>query len=119
VYSAIRDLPTGTVVAEISIRRSAARHSSGVTPASIESRFWNGYSGFFPASFNARFNAIAWDPQDHQAALKTLLQAGVTHVVVHEDAYYENKGPAISEWLTELGARELNRQDADRLFAIR
>lgn len=119
VYSAIRELPTGTVVAEFPYGDPQHDIRAAYFAGFHRKPILNGYSGFFPASFNARFNAIAWDPQDHQAALKTLLQAGVTHVVVHEDAYYENKGPAISGWLTELGARELTRQDADRLFAIR
>jgi hypothetical protein len=45
----------------------------------------NGYSGFSPPSYTDTFNAIQGFP--NQAALTALHDRGVTHIVVHSDAF--------------------------------
>lgn len=45
----------------------------------------NGYSGFVPSSYQAAFVALQTFPDD--ASLMFLRQRGVTHVVVHEEAF--------------------------------
>ena len=56
---------------------------------------------------------------DRAAAWHTLLNAGVTHVVVHEAAYFDGKGARISDWLRSAGATELAANGTDRLFALK
>lgn len=120
VYEKLRDLPSGVIVAEFPF---------GTTPFDVQSVFYagfhgkpliNGYSGFFPKSFIDRMPTLGWDPTENQsAAWRTLMDAGVTHVVVHEAAYFDNKGAKISNWLRAAGATELVMSGSDRLFALR
>jgi hypothetical protein len=119
VYETLRDLPGDVVLAEFPY---------GSPPFDIQSMFYagyhrkkllNGYSGFFPRSFNARIASLGGDPRDRAEAWLTLMQSGATHVVVHEAAYYDDKGENISAWLRASGAREIARNDRDRLFALK
>ncbi len=119
VYQRVRDLPEGTVLAEFPY---------GSPPFDIQSVFYaglhrkpliNGFSGFFPNSFMKRFPTIAFFPVDPQAAWQTLVTSGVTHVIVHEGAFFEGKGARISAWLRAAGARELVVNGQDHLFALK
>lgn len=120
VYEAVRDLPNPAVLAEFPF---------GAPPFDIQTVFYagfhrkpviNGFSGFFPASFNERFETLGWDPTEREVeALATLRSANVTHVVVHEAAYLDEKGPRISDWLRRVGAREVVAHGTDRLFAMK
>lgn len=120
VYEAVRDLPASTVLAEFPF---------GAAPFDIQTVFYagyhrkpviNGYSGFFPPSFARRFETLGWDPTENGGdAWRTLLANGVTHVVVHEAAYRDQKGPRLSTWMRASGARELVAAGTDRLFALK
>jgi hypothetical protein len=119
VYERVRDLPDGTILAEFPY---------GSPPFDIQATFYagfhrkpmiNGFSGFFPKSFQDRMPTLGWDPTDRAAAWQTLKSAGATHVVVHEAAYFDGKGEAISDWLRTAGAKELVANGSDRLFALR
>lgn len=120
VYDTIRDLPQGIVVAEFPF---------GAVPFDTQATYYagyhrkpllNGFSGFFPASFVERTKTLAWDPTEQaDAARQTLIESGVTHVVVHEGAYRDDKGPRISDWLRSSGARELASHGTDRLFTLK
>jgi hypothetical protein len=120
VYNAVRDLPDATLLAEFPF---------GAPPFDIQTVFYagfhrkrviNGYSGFFPALFNKRMETIGWNPVATAAgAWATLMEAGVTHVVVHEKAYLGQKGPGVSAWLRASGAREIAANGTDHLFALK
>ena len=124
VYDAVKALPAGTVLAELPF---------GSDPFEIRTAYFagyhrqpviNGFSGFFPASYNERRTWLENDPLDKPTAWKKLLEAGVTHVIVHEQPFPEGKGPMISGWIRNSGGREIasnfNKEDGtDRLFAIR
>ncbi len=119
VYNRVRDLPDNTVLAEFPY---------GSVPFDIQAVFYagmhrkrliNGFSGFFPRSFTDRMSTLGFDPVDRAAAWNTLVNAGVTHVVVHEAAYFEGKGARISNWLRSAGATELAADGTDHLFALK
>jgi len=48
-----------------------------------------------------------------------LIEAGATHVVLHEDAVTNDQLTSLRLWLQTHGATELGRFDNDSLFAIR
>ena len=120
VYDKIRDLPSDVVVAEFPF---------GSPPFDVQTVFYsgfhgkpviNGYSGFYPSSFKKRMDKLAWDPsEDAPGAWRELMAAGVSHVVVHEAAYFDEKGAGISAWLRAAGAREIATDNADHLFALK
>ena len=119
VYERVKTLPAGTVLAEFPF---------GSDPFEIRTAYFagyhrkpviNGFSGFFPVSYIERRAWLEADPVDKPAAWKALLDAGVTHVVVHEQPFPEAKGPMISAWIRNSGGREIASSGSDRLFAIR
>ncbi len=124
VYEAVEALPKGTVLAEFPF---------GSNPFEIRSMYFagfhrkpliNGFSGFFPQPYLLLKSYLENDPLDKPAAWNALLDAGVTHVVVHEQPFPEAKGPMISAWIRNAGGRELastvgQESGTDRLFAIR
>ena len=119
VYDTVKALPDNTVLAELPF---------GSDPFEIRSMYFagyhrkpmiNGFSGFFPKSYLMRRTWLEADPADKAAAWKALLDAGVTHVVVHEQPWRDNKGPIMSAWIRNAGGREIAASGRDRLFAIR
>lgn len=124
VYETVEALPKGTVVAEFPF---------GSNPFEIRTAYFagyhrkpviNGFSGFFPASYLERRTWLENDPLDKPGAWRKLIEAGVTHVVVHEQPFPEAKGPLISAWIRNSGGREIashfgKESGTDRLFAIR
>lgn len=120
IYDAVKAAPAGTVLVEFPY---------GAAPFDTRTIFFagfhrkpvlNGFSGFFPPSFTARIPTIGWDPSEHgDAAIKMLRDSGVTHVIVHEAAYSDGKGPKITAWLRAAGLTELVAHGTDRLFAMR
>lgn len=119
VYERVRDLPDGTVLAEFPYGAGPFEMLSVFYAGLHRKPLLNGFSGFFPKSYLDRMSTLAFDPVDHAAAWKTLIDSGATHVVVHEAAYFEGKGARISGWLRELGATELVSHGTDRLFALK
>jgi hypothetical protein len=78
----------------------------------------NGYSGFFPPHYSrlaAVLNAIA---RDDDVAWRALEEIGVTHVVIHEDAYLDGAGTRYSAWLNAHGAAEVSRRGRDVLYEL-
>jgi hypothetical protein len=126
VYETVKALPAGTVLAEFPF---------GSDPFEIRTAYFagyhrkpviNGFSGFFPVSYIERRSWLENDPLDKPRAWQVLLDAGVTHVIVHEQPFPEGKGPMISAWIRNSGGREIAadvgvgpERGTDRLFAIR
>ncbi len=120
VYERVRDLPKGVVLAEIPYGASPYDTLAVFYAGFHRKPLINGYSGFFPKSFNDRIATLGWDPtEDRDAAWKTLMTSGATHVVVHEAAYFDGKGERITNWLRDAGARELVANGTDHLFALK
>jgi hypothetical protein len=79
----------------------------------------NGYSGFFPASFQRRAGRL-WDPiEDPERAAGWLADTRATHALVHEAYFAGDRGAAVSAWLTGLGARLMTSDGPDKLFQLK
>jgi hypothetical protein len=82
-------------------------------------RLVNGYSGGFPQGYSvrvARLQRIAEAPED---AWRALVDAGTTHVIVHEAAMTTAQTATTRAWLEQNGAKEIGRFDDDVLFGVR
>jgi hypothetical protein len=119
VYDTVKALPEGTVLAELPF---------GSDPFEIRSMYFagyhrkpiiNGFSGFFPQSYQTRKSWLEADPPDKAGAWRALIDAGVTHVVVHEAPWPEDKETMIENWIRSSGGREIAASGKERLFAIR
>jgi hypothetical protein len=82
-------------------------------------RIVNGYSGFFPPHYPALVAALTEIPRHPDLATQALSAIGATHVLVHEGAYLEQDGAAVSAWLSALGASEMFREGRDAIFRLR
>lgn len=126
VYNTVAALPKGTVLAEFPFGSDPFEIRSMYFAAFHRQPLLNGYSGFFPPAYQRVKSYLENDPLDKPKAWQALLDAGVTHVVVHEQPFPEGKGPMISAWIRNSGGRELAsnigvgpERGTDRLFAIR
>jgi hypothetical protein len=119
VYDTVKALPEGTVLAELPFGSDLFEIRSMYFAGFHRKPIINGFSGFFPPSYLLRRTWLETDPPDKAAAWKALINAGVTHVVVHEAPWPADKETMIENWIRNSGGREIAASGTDRLFAIR
>jgi hypothetical protein len=81
-------------------------------------RFVNGYSGAFPLSWVERTKVLQQPLAAPDAAAKRLRADGVTHVVVHADAWPDDTGARVADWLERAGAMRLARIDNAIVYVL-
>jgi hypothetical protein len=81
-------------------------------------RLLNGYSGFFPPHYGLLTVALSDVPTHAMVAWDALRASGASHVLVHEAAWLDGRGPRTTAALTTLGATELFRDGSDVLLAL-
>lgn len=81
-------------------------------------RLLNGYSGFFPPHYGLLSVALSDVPAHATVAWDALRASGASHVLVHEAAWLDDRGPRTTATLTALGATELFRDGRDVLLAL-
>jgi hypothetical protein len=81
-------------------------------------RLLNGYSGFFPPHYGLLAVTLSDVPSHAMSAWDTLRRFGVSHVIVHETGWLDDRGPRTTTALTALGATELFRDGGDVLLRI-
>ncbi len=81
-------------------------------------RLVNGYSGAFPAAYKRRLAVLQRLTEDPDRAWQALVEAGTTHVVLHETAYVPGAADAVRAWLSARGGREIGRFESDVLYSI-
>jgi hypothetical protein len=119
VYRYLATMPDDTIVAEFPFGDLAWELRYVYYSTVHWKRILNGYSGGFPRGYKvrvARFDRLAQYPDD---AWQALVDAGVTHVVVHEQALSADQIATVTGWLQSHGATEIGRFDSDRLFEVR
>ena len=78
----------------------------------------NGYSGFFPQHYGLLALAVSDVPGHATTAWAALREAGASHVIVHEAAWLDDRGPRTTAALVELGAVEVLRDRTDVLLRM-
>jgi hypothetical protein len=78
----------------------------------------NGYSGGFPPSHYRRVGVFRHADRHADRAWQTLVDAGVTHVVVHEGAFRGRRGQSTSRALVDRGAKLEAAFGRDRVYSL-
>jgi hypothetical protein len=118
IYRVIRDLPGEVVLLELPIG-DAALDTAATFYAGVHRRpLVNGFSGFWPERYFRRAHLLMRAPEDPPEAMSMLEEDGVTHVLVHEAAIDDGRGPGLSAWLHNAGARIIFEDAGDKLFQV-
>jgi hypothetical protein len=81
-------------------------------------RLLNGYSGFFPQHYGLLTLSLSDVPTHAMNAWDALRSGGVSHVIVHEAAWLDDRGARTTAALKELGAIEIFRDGADVILRM-
>ncbi len=117
VYTTIRDLPGSVVLVEFPFGDPAYEPLAVLYAGYHRQPIVNGYSGFTPPSYEDRLPVLRHAPDDPDRVRSVLTGIGVTHVLVHEGAFLDDRGQRLSNWLLSRGARPVISRGSDRLFA--
>jgi hypothetical protein len=82
-------------------------------------RLLNGYSGFFPQHYGLLALTLSDVPGQATTAWGALREIGASHVIVHEAAWPDDRGPKTTAALKQLGATEIFRDGTDVLMRVR
>jgi hypothetical protein len=82
-------------------------------------RVLNGYSGFFPPHYGLLALTLSDVPGHATTAWSALRESGASHLIVHEGAWLDDRGPRTTAALKQLGAIELFRDRSDVLMRLR
>jgi hypothetical protein len=82
-------------------------------------RLVNGYSGGEPAGYQFLAQSLRDIETAPARAWQAVSASAATHAVVHEAFYKDGRGPRVSVWLRDHGAREVAAFESDRVFALR
>jgi hypothetical protein len=81
-------------------------------------RLLNGYSGIFPPHYGLLTLVLSDIPSHAMSAWDTLRSGGVSHVIVHEAAWLDDRGVRTTAALTQLGAVEIFRDGNDVILRL-
>jgi hypothetical protein len=81
-------------------------------------RLLNGYSGFFPPHYGLLTLSLSDVPSHAMTAWDALRSGRVSHVIVHEAAWLDDRGPRTTAALTQLGAMEIFRDGTDVILRL-
>jgi hypothetical protein len=118
VYRRLATLETAAVVAEFPFGDPAWELRYVYYSTVHWKRLVNGYSGGFPHGYLVRAAQFARIAEGPDEAWRTLVDAGTTHVIVHESAMPAAEARLIAAWLAARGAVVIDRFDRDILYAI-
>ena len=118
VYETIRTLPEPVVLVEFPFGDAAYEPLATLYAGYHRRPLVNGYSGFVPPSYIDRLPVLRNAPDDAEGLATTLQAIGVTHVLVHEAAFLDDRGRRLTSWLRSRDAREVASEGGDRLFVL-
>jgi hypothetical protein len=81
-------------------------------------RLLNGYSGFFPQHYGLLGLVLSDVPTHAMSAWDALRGSGVSHVIVHEAAWLDDRGARTTAALKQLGAQEIFRDGGDVILRM-
>jgi hypothetical protein len=120
IYDRLAGLPDA-VVAEFPFYSGASVSLNGPYVLANTKYFrplMNGYSSFHPETFEARGRTLSTFPGEQ--AIAVLRSAGVTHVLVHQQAFLRRSGDAALKAIESVPALELTAEDGGiRLYRLK
>ncbi|HXG87581.1 MAG TPA: hypothetical protein VNJ02_04525 [Vicinamibacterales bacterium] len=81
-------------------------------------RLVNGYSGAFPPSYKTRAALLTRIPDNSELAWQALVDAGTTHLIVHNGAFAPSAADSVHAWLLSRGAVNIGQFNEDVLYAV-
>jgi hypothetical protein len=117
VYRYLAGLKEGSVAAHFPFGLPEREIQYGYYAMLHGTRTINGYSGTFPATYNARLGILRNPFADPGAVAMVLKLDAVTHVVVHTEAYTQGRGMAVVELLEKIGWKQVARFDGDHVLS--
>jgi hypothetical protein len=118
IYRHLATLPPGVVLAELPFGYPSWELRYVFYSSVHHHRLLNGYSGGFPRSYMAAVARLMSPLAAPDEAWGTLASAGVTHVVVHREAFAGGQAERILQWLDDRGARRAGSFGRDELIAL-
>lgn len=118
VYKEVAKLPAGTVLVEFPFGAFAYEFQYMFYSTNHWKPLVNGYSGFFPRSYEERRARFLRPSRNPDAAWTLISQSGATHAIVHDNAYADTEGLFTVQWLEQHGARLLGAFEYDRLYEL-
>jgi hypothetical protein len=119
VYRFVSTLPGRTAIVELPLGEPAF----DVRYMFYSTTHWkplvNGYTGGQPLDYGLLDQLLQDALSRPERAWQAILNSGATHAIVHETLYAGDRGPRVSEWLRESGAREVASFDSDHVFQLR
>ena len=116
LYAYVATLPAEAILLEFPLGDTAWEIRHTYNSIFHWRRLVNGYSGYFPARYIELADAVRNVDGRPDFAWRRVLEAGATHIVVHDDAYQGEKPPAPDAWLTAQGARLVATTDGHRVY---
>jgi hypothetical protein len=118
VYRHLATMPGNLVVAEFPFGDPAWELRSVYYSTVHWKRILNGYSGGFPPGYKGRVARLQLVTRSPDVAWQTLVDAGTTHVVVHERAFRPGEADVVESWLQTHGATAIGHFDGDVLYDL-
>jgi hypothetical protein len=116
VYGHVATLPKDAVLAELPFGQPWWEARYMLCSTRHWRRLVNGYSGYSPTVYpDGILGRVDRDPAQ---ALETARRLGVSHLIVHEDAWYAAKGRRVTRRLVAEGAVEEARFGNDVVLAV-
>jgi hypothetical protein len=118
IYDVVKSLPGPVVLVEFPFGDTAYELQWVFYAGHHLRPILNGYSGFFPESYQLRLPVLRDAPANPEGVRNELRLGGATHVLVHEGAFPGGRGAELSAWLTSIGARLVTSDGDIRLFEL-
>lgn len=118
VYRYLATLPDGVVVAEFPFGSEQYELRYLYYSTFHWRKLLNGYSGGFPPEYLRLKGALRNMMTNLDRAWTVLSPTGATHAVVHEDAFRNQDGRTVSDWLERHGGRLVASFGSDKVFEL-
>jgi hypothetical protein len=118
VYRELAQLPDAHVVVEFPFGDPAWELRYVYYTTVHWKRLVNGYSGGFPQNYKVRVARLQRVTEDPDGAWQSVTAAGVTHAIVHDEAFPSGAADVVHQWLRARGAGEIGRYGGDVLYAV-
>jgi hypothetical protein len=119
LYRFVRTLPPETVLVEFPFSDFWYNARYTYTTTYHWRRTLNGFTSVYPPAVVRRMAFLKHPTATPDVSWQELMSAGATHAIVHENAWHNDEGQRISEWLRGRGAALVAERDGARLFALR
>jgi hypothetical protein len=118
IYRAVRELPHDAVLLELPIGDISWELHHVYNSVFHWRPLVNGYSGYAPRPYLELADVLRNPYREPEAAWNRVLAAGITHIIVHGEAFRGDAPPAPDAWLAAHGAVPIVRTGDQAIYAV-